>query len=314
MQKQISPKDWESLSAYLDGQQKPRERARLEARLHADSDLKAALVELQRTRSVLRSSPRLRAPRNFMLKPEMVGQSTRANTRLYPAFRFASALASLLFVIVVLSDITGISRRVFVPSGKAIPQPMEFAAPQADTAPSVEMMEAPATEEPSAAAEMPAQESPVEGGRSIEEPATESFALEVSEAEDEAAPPISEPRVESAPAAEPLAQKAGEPITETVIGAEQGVNLQEESVASAAPATPELQEANEGETAGEEVREELLTEIQKPEESPTPEVFENRESRSTISGWSLVRFFEIILGVVTLILAGITIFLRRQTH
>ena len=49
----------------------------------------------------------VRAPRNFTLTPEMAGVRTRSRPAmtLFPAFRLASALSSLLFVLVVLGDL-----------------------------------------------------------------------------------------------------------------------------------------------------------------------------------------------------------------
>jgi hypothetical protein len=73
MMKKITPRDWENLSAYLDGQLAVKERQKLEGRLAADQDLQVALEGMRRTRSVLRSQPHMRAPRNFTLSPEMAG-------------------------------------------------------------------------------------------------------------------------------------------------------------------------------------------------------------------------------------------------
>jgi anti-sigma factor RsiW len=87
----------EALSAYLDGQLTPKERSRLEKKLQASADLRAAMEEMRRTRAVLRSQPRLRAPRNFTLTPEMAGlrkQGTRS-TPFSAYFGLASALANV---------------------------------------------------------------------------------------------------------------------------------------------------------------------------------------------------------------------------
>jgi hypothetical protein len=312
MQKQISPQDWETLSAYLDGQLKPRERVRLEARLHVDSDLKAAVNELKRTQDVLRALPRLRAPRNFVLKPEVAGQPTRTNARLYPAFRLASALASLLFVIVILGDITGVSRRILVPLWGQVPQPMELAAQKDEAAPRMEMMEAPAAEEPAVAMEMPAEESPAAKEMPIEAPSTESFSLEAAEMEAEAAPNLEGTGTGFTPTAESFAEKASVPVTDSAMEDEQGVNVgEEESFPSSAPALPEEVDRREDETTtGGESQDEV---IQGPTIYPSPEAFVGRKIRP-IDRWSTIRIFEVILGVAALILAVITIYLRRQTH
>jgi hypothetical protein len=88
-------RDVEKLSAYLDGQLKPSEKARLESRLQTDPQLASILKDLRQTRGLLRQLPQRHAPRNFALTPKMVGQKPPL-PRTYPAFRFASALAALL--------------------------------------------------------------------------------------------------------------------------------------------------------------------------------------------------------------------------
>ena len=77
----ISDRDWEAISAYLDGELNPKERARLDARLQANADLRAALEDLRRTRTVLRSQPRLHAPRNFTSPRRLWGRSGSAARR-----------------------------------------------------------------------------------------------------------------------------------------------------------------------------------------------------------------------------------------
>ena len=111
MTTKISPHEGELLSAYLDGQLTPKERARLEARLREDAQLRSLLVELRRTRAILRSQPRLRAPRNFMLTPQMAGKPARTPPRAYPALRLASVLAGVLFVLVLAGDLLTTSRQ-----------------------------------------------------------------------------------------------------------------------------------------------------------------------------------------------------------
>lgn len=101
---EISPRDLEMLSAYLDGQLSSKEIARLQKRLQSDLQLQIALDELRLTRTALRSLPMLRAPRNFTLKPDMVRQRGSARRPAYPIFGFASLVATLLLVIVFVTD------------------------------------------------------------------------------------------------------------------------------------------------------------------------------------------------------------------
>jgi anti-sigma factor RsiW len=107
MKNNLSPRDWELLSSYMDGQLSDGKRVQLEARLEVSPDLRAALDELTRTRAMLRSLPRMKAPRSFKLTPEMVGQ--REPRRLYPFFQLASALTSVMLVLVLLTDFLGFS-------------------------------------------------------------------------------------------------------------------------------------------------------------------------------------------------------------
>ncbi len=165
---QLSPRDWEILSAYLDRQLRPKEIVSLETRLSADPDLSAALGELQRTRDALRNLPRLRAPRNFTLTPQMVGQRSawrpRSAARLAPVFGFASALATFLLILVIVGDWLGILAPSTAPVAQAPTRAPQVSAQQIATA----TLEAPAppllgaAPQPTAAAslDMQAQQSP----------------------------------------------------------------------------------------------------------------------------------------------------------
>jgi len=106
MMREMTNREWEALSAYLDNELAPKERTRLEARLKEDQDLRMGLGELRRTRAVLRSQPKMRAPRNFTLTPEMAGirAQSRPASRAYPFFRLASALATIALVLVLVGD------------------------------------------------------------------------------------------------------------------------------------------------------------------------------------------------------------------
>jgi anti-sigma factor RsiW len=91
----MNHRDLELLSSYLDGQLRPSDSARLEARLASDADLRAVLHDLRAARGLLRQLPMRKAPRNFTLTPKMVGKNPPL-PRSYPAFRFVTALASLM--------------------------------------------------------------------------------------------------------------------------------------------------------------------------------------------------------------------------
>lgn len=138
MTMRVSSRDWETLSAYLDGQLSTAERARLERRLKSSPNLQQALQELRRTRAVVRSLPKLRAPRNYTLSPKMAGIRQR-QPRVYPIFRFASLLASLLFILVVAGDFLVAQRFASAPlsasQAEEAPMAMVEASPEGTTGP-----------------------------------------------------------------------------------------------------------------------------------------------------------------------------------
>ena len=91
----MNQRDVELLSAFLDGQLKPSDSARLEARLKSDAELVSVMDDLRAARNLLRRLPQRRAPRNFTLTPKMVGKNPPM-PRAYPLFRFATTIATLL--------------------------------------------------------------------------------------------------------------------------------------------------------------------------------------------------------------------------
>jgi hypothetical protein len=98
-----SPQDLDRLSAYLDNQLSPAEKATLEARLEREPELKAALDDLRTTVRTLRSLPAVRPPRSFTLSPERA-RAIAPPQRVFPALRLATALAALAFVVVAVGD------------------------------------------------------------------------------------------------------------------------------------------------------------------------------------------------------------------
>ncbi len=113
MKRKISPREFELLSAYLDGQLTPKERRHLESRLHLDVELSETLEQLRRTRAVLRNLPKLRAPRNFTIHPQAV--RSRSTTLLsFNLMRSVSVVSTLLLILVFVSDF--LQTRQFTPS------------------------------------------------------------------------------------------------------------------------------------------------------------------------------------------------------
>lgn len=100
----LSESDYELLSAYIDGMLTAGERAALEARLRDEPLLVRELAALRQTLSLLQRMPRLKAPRDFTLTPDVVAQDTPAARRgrsLIP-FPLVSALSAAAAVILIV--------------------------------------------------------------------------------------------------------------------------------------------------------------------------------------------------------------------
>ncbi len=102
MTTQLSPRDWEQLSAYMDGQLSINDTQAMGKRLDESKELRQALEQLRQTQSMLKAIPMHRVRHNFTLTAEMVKPNKAL--KLLPVFRFASALASLGLVVLFLLD------------------------------------------------------------------------------------------------------------------------------------------------------------------------------------------------------------------
>lgn len=176
----------EWLSAYIDGALGPRERARLEARLAQDADLRARLESLQWTVALVRGLPPVPAPRNFLLTPAMVRPPAPAAHQpaprarwLAPALTFATAVSGLLCVILLVGNL-------ITPGwggpGAAAPAPMM--ACETEVSPEVGAKQAP----PSLKA-IPTEMTPLAGGAAV----SETAAPEMRVWSEETPPPLEGP-------------------------------------------------------------------------------------------------------------------------
>ncbi len=131
MNGKVSLRDFEALSAYLDGALDERSRTRLEKRIQSEVALKQEFEALKRTRVILRSQPRMRAPRNFTLTPQMAGtrQPARYTLGAYPVLRLASVLATIFLVLVMAGDLIGSSMRPQTIAASDLPQQAPFVMP-----------------------------------------------------------------------------------------------------------------------------------------------------------------------------------------
>jgi anti-sigma factor RsiW len=242
MTTRITGREWEDLSAYLDGQLSPKESARLDEKLQASADLRAALNELSQTRSLLRSQPAVRAPRNFLLTPKMVGVS-RAPARtfqLFPVMRLASVLAMALFVLVLAGDL-------LMSGGQPAVMPVAFQSAQMP-APAAELKSAPeagapevgAVMEAPAATEAPAEAKMPEGAVPLPAPTMAAAMLQDNGTGAEAYPPPAEGLAASAPAVEQ--STATPPASEPTPSAPEQANLAERSAVDSTEVTAPAQQ------------------------------------------------------------------------
>ncbi|HQN04302.1 MAG TPA: hypothetical protein PK174_02685 [Anaerolineaceae bacterium] len=138
----ISSRQLITLSVYLDGQLTITQKARLEKQLSESAELRHALHELRRTRNVLRQLKQKPAPRNFMLKPDMVSSMQRAApvSRWVPVLSFGSVAAAILMIFTLVAGL--------LPMGMRAAQPaLEYAA--------APVIEAPVTAEEDTTAPLP---------------------------------------------------------------------------------------------------------------------------------------------------------------
>lgn len=134
------------------------ERVNFEARLRAEPALRENLEDLRRLRVVLRSQPRIRVRKNFTLTPQMVGQkSSRSSWGMFQSLRLATALASVLLILVVAGDL--LSNNLMRPPAAA-DSAMTFQAANA----------------PEAAVEASVSEEPAPGSREAAPPPSENEA------------------------------------------------------------------------------------------------------------------------------------------
>jgi hypothetical protein len=282
----LSDRDLEILSAYLDREISRNDRERLEARLLVDAELSNTLEGLQRTKQVMRSLPSMRAPRNYYLTPEMVGRKEPVS-RAFPVLRLASVLASVLFILLFLGDMLvprpgAVSTLKAVQVGETIMEaaeaplierqlPEEQADQMVQSTPTREdVVESEVEEAPMMESELP---------EAMEEP-----SMEIAPNEGEAAAPLLEPT--AGPPSEPPAEL--ERMMATGVPAPADETKVFEELAEISP-TPGL-----------------------PEEAGANGIAFDNESQPTVNLWLIVRYFEIVLIVVALTTGLAALFLFRR--
>ncbi len=280
----ITDRDWVQLSAYLDGELSGKELDQLRKRLKSDSQLQAALEELNATKQILKAAPQIPAPRRFTLTPEMVGQKEKKNTN--RGYRLAAALMSFLLIGVLILDFGGI---FFTGALSALPSQKSFEV-QLESMPE---SAADAVEEPA-----------LMDGAAVPE-AVAGEALEVTEHAEEFV-------AEDTPAEEALAvsvDSAEESLAEGIEGEEQEGKTQDADDSTGA------NRAQEGE--GDLQNTEQAFPTQTPEPSPDVlEYFSEEEIPDPYTSPRLptLRILEIIFGLGVIGFSAAAWFKRRKSR
>jgi len=97
MSRSLSFKDYQLLSAYMDGRTSTREKARVEAMLAADADFQTTYNEFSRLKRMMKAVPSVKAPRNFTLSATVAPQKPQ-RFLLAPALNYAALVTAILFV------------------------------------------------------------------------------------------------------------------------------------------------------------------------------------------------------------------------
>jgi hypothetical protein len=168
MTNQMTSRDYELISAYLDNQLGNQERERFEARLKIDPILQKGLKELSQTRSLLRALPKIRAPRNYYINAQDVSmtENSRPLMKWAPAMGIVSALATILLVLVIFGD-TFLTSTTPVALAPAAPVALASAAPVESVSDQQEVQRieastsSPTETQPSIMMQAPAIESPI---------------------------------------------------------------------------------------------------------------------------------------------------------
>ncbi len=208
-------RDLALLSAYLDDALRPADRQALIARLRHEPELVAQLERLRRTKLTVGYLPRLRAPRNYTLTPEMVSMRSQKKQPFASTLRLASALAAILMV--VLFGVEFLFTTGPLASSQLASEPMLEAAVMMDDAQPEPLILWGHPGVGGGGADMPVEGRGGDGSVMMEAPVmVESMPVEVEVAVEEARP-VEEPVAEDLPAVMPemMAEADLSPPTDT---------------------------------------------------------------------------------------------------
>ena len=279
----ISTREWEVLSAYLDERLSPQESAALEKRLEENANLHSSLEDLRRTRSLLRDIPRMRAPRNFTLTPEMAGlrPGVRSLPTAYPVLRLTSVLATVFFVLLSISQVMFVGKRATsvaqLKSWSMVTSEVELEMPPGSLFGGEGGESSSAdTEAPTVATEAPPVEAPLAAAPEL----PTSVAMEKMVGEDS------------------QATSEANTLVVTPLG-----------LLSTSTPPPELDVADQVVSATEEISGQILT-----PEGTAPALRELRQMTAVTWGWSFLKAIQVFLAFLAVGTGLAAIWLRRSVH
>jgi hypothetical protein len=104
--KSAAEKRQEALHAYVDNALTPSQRQRFEQDLKQDAGLQAEVAYYRLLKAQVRQLPRRPAPRNFTLDPALYGRPQKQPLlHLYPALRVATTLTAFFFILALFVDL-----------------------------------------------------------------------------------------------------------------------------------------------------------------------------------------------------------------
>jgi hypothetical protein len=286
----LTAKEWEALSAYLDEKLNTQENAAWNKRLEEDPHLRYGLEELRRTRNALQELPKMRAPRNFTLTPEMAGlrPGVRSLPPAYPVLRLASVLATIFFVLLSVSQV------MVVGNNKT----------------SVLLSESRQVVTSEVSSEMLSGPSFGKGGGDADNVGAESAPEEAE------APPAS---TEAPPPVAPLAFAPEQP-TQALLEKMEGENPQATSETGSLVVTPlglpltstpmvKMEVADQAAPVTEEISAQIIT-----TEGVSPQPGVHKAINAATWGWSFLETLQVLLAFLAVGTGLAAIWLRRSSH
>ncbi len=306
--KSEAEKDQEKLSAYLDNALTPRERTAFEEQLRSDSALQASLEQQRQIKQQISQLPRMRAPRNFTLDPALYGRPAPQRAfRLYPIVRTATALAAIMLIFLFSVELfTSVSGGLDTAANEPVASNGELAGVEDADRAFGTAEEAELAVEGEMAAEEPAEEVAEE---EMEEAASEE-AFEAETAVEEPAPPQEEMVEEEAELAPPAAaaEEAGAESAAASSTGEATTTLEEDGTVITKTAEPTITtDLAPTITSGQDNNFNLYSDTVEAQ-NRLPEAEQPIEETQP----STIRFLQIGLGILFVILLAATWLLRRQ--